>query len=414
MYMTPYESPIYFILLLLALIPLIIQLKRGKKFMWYQNLITVFFLYISFGGPGYPTAIALIMYLIWQILLITGYFHYRKSKNSTVIFYLAVLMALLPLIIVKIIPFIKSLSLKNPSLLTTNNLDTVASLVGFLGISYLTFKSVQMVMDIRDEMITDYQARNFFQFLIFFPTISSGPIDRYERFEEDLLNVPDKKTYDAMLYSGVHMIYKGLLYKFILAILIDKFLLVPFQEQALAAGGLSWPLVGVMYSYTLYLFFDFAGYSLFAVGTSRIMGYDTPINFNKPFISHNIKDFWERWHISLSTWFRDYVYMRLMMTLLKKRVFKSRIVTSNIGYFVLFLLMAIWHGITWYYLVYGLYHASLICLTDWWIRFKRKNKRKKKIWLPSNKLTHVFAIFLTFNAVAFGLLLFSGFLDKLL
>ena len=94
---------------------------------------------------------------------------------------------------------------------------------------------------------------------------------------------------------------------------------------------------------------------------------------------------------------------------LKKKFFKSKIVMSNIGYFALFLLMGIWHGLTWYYIVYGLYHACLICLTDAWIRFKKKHKEQ----LPSNKFTHGLAVFLTFQAVCFGFLIFSGFLDKL-
>ena len=186
--------------------------------------------------------------------------------------------------------------------------------------------------------------------------------------------------------------------------------MMPFVAKiAEKDGGLSWALVGYMYVYSMYLFFDFAGYSLFAVGTSYLMGYDTPMNFNKPFLSWNIKEFWNRWHMTLSFWFRDYIYMRLMFTLIKKKVFKSRIVASNVGYFALFVIMGVWHGLTWYYLVYGLYHAGLICLTDAWLRFKKKHKEK----IPSNKLTHGLAIFLTFNAVCFSFLIFSGFLDTL-
>ncbi len=169
-------------------------------------------------------------------------------------------------------------------------------------------------------------------------------------------------------------------------------------------------LVGYMYVYSMYLFFDFAGYSLFAVGTSKLMGYETPPNFNKPFLSWNIKEFWNRWHMTLSFWFRDYIYMRLMFTLIKKKTFKSRIVASNVGYFALFLIMGVWHGLTWYYILYGFYHAALICLTDAWLRFKKKHKKQ----IPSNKFTHALAIFLTFNAVCLSFLIFSGFLDKLI
>ena len=114
--------------------------------------------------------------------------------------------------------------------------------------------------------------------------------------------------------------------------------------------------------------------------------------------------------MSLSFWFRDYVYMRLMFTLIKKKVFKSRIVASNIGYFALFLIMGVWHGLTWYYLVYGLFHATAICLNDAWLRFKKKHQKQ----LPSNHLTKGLAIFITFHTVCFSLLIFSGFFDTLI
>ncbi|QIL46973.1 D-alanyl-lipoteichoic acid biosynthesis protein DltB [Vagococcus coleopterorum] len=407
---SPYENPSYFILLGVALIPLVVQLLRGKRMMWYQNILTVYFLIISFGGPSLRSAFALCSYILWQTILVYIYFKYRQKRNNTGIFYGAVTLAILPLFLVKIIPFINSRTWFEPVVNNHPSLLSVPSFIGFLGISYLTFKAVQMVMEIRDGIITEYHIGRYLQFMLFFPTISSGPIDRYRRFESDLLNAPEKNEYVDMLSTGIHKIFMGFVYKFILAYLFGTILLPKMSHAAIADGGISWGLIGYMYIYTFYLFFDFAGYSLFAIGTSNIMGYNTPENFNKPFLAKNIKDFWDRWHISLSSWFRDYIYMRLMFTLLKKKVFKSRVVASNVGYFVLFLIMALWHGLTWFYLVYGLYHATLVCVTDWWLRFKRKHRKK----LPKNKYTHAFAVVLTFHAVAFGLLLFSGFLDTLL
>lgn len=409
-HMTPYESPLYFLFLMIALIPIIIALLNGKKILWYQNIITLVFLFITFGGPSLKPAFALFVFTLWQLILAISYLKYRKDNNADFVFYLAVIGAILPLFIIKLIPFVQQLNESNGIMFNNTTLSNAGSFIGFLGISYLTFKSVQVVMDLRDGKLQDFKIKDYLQFLLFFPTISSGPIDRFERFKEDLSRVPDKNEYIQMLENGLHKIFIGFLYKFIIAILLNKFLLEPLQETAITKGGFSIELLAVMYVYTLYLFFDFAGYSLFAIGTSKIMGYNTPDNFNKPFISHNIKEFWNRWHMSLSFWFRDYVYMRLMYTLIKNKVFKSRIVASNVGYFVLFILMGLWHGFTWYYLVYGIYHATLICSTDSWLRFKRKHKKQ----LPSNKLTHAFSVFLTFNAVAFGLLLFSGILDKLI
>ncbi|MGO2082393.1 D-alanyl-lipoteichoic acid biosynthesis protein DltB [Vagococcus sp.] len=392
-FLTPYETPFYFILLAIFLLPLILMSLRGKRVMWYQNIVTLLFLWMGFAGPNIKQGISLIIYIIWQCLLTAWYFNYRKEKNKSLVFYLTVFLSILPMVLIKLEPFVVS-----------------TTIFGFLGYSYLTFKSVQVIMEMRDGILKDYKLSNYIQFLIFFPTISSGPIDRYRRFTKDLETPPTKDKYIEFLGKGIHFIFLGFLYKFILGYFLGSQLLPLVQQMALSKSGVFLGTIGYMYVYSLYLFFDFAGYSLFAVGTSYLMGYDTPINFNKPFLSQNIKDFWNRWHMSLSFWFRDYVYMRLMFTLLKKKVFKSRIVASNIGYFALFLLMGVWHGLEWHYIVYGLYHASLICINDAWLRYKKKHKEK----LPSNRATKALSIFITFNAVCFSFLIFSGFIDVLI
>ncbi|MGM0124563.1 D-alanyl-lipoteichoic acid biosynthesis protein DltB [Enterococcus sp. AZ194] len=396
-HMIPYANPLYFIWLIIALLPMILLLLyKGKRWGWYQIALTLVFLYISFGGQYWQQGVALIGYVIFQTLLVYGYHYYRTKKpnNRSSIFYLAVAAAILPLFLVKVTPFF----------------DGQASIFNFLGISYLTFKSVQMIMEMRDGLIKEYHPFRYIQFLLFFPTISSGPIDRYRRFEKELLEAPSKEKYVDFLEKGVWNIFLGFFYKFILGYYLGQVMLPGVTKEIMSHGLFSWSFFGYMYVYSLYLFFDFAGYSLFAVGVSNLMGYDTPVNFNKPFLAPNIKEFWNRWHMSLSFWFRDYIYMRLMFTLIKKKVFKSRIVASNVGYFALFLIMGVWHGLTWYYVLYGLYHALLICGNDAWIRFKKKKGKN----LPSNKATKVFSIVVTFHAVCFSFLIFSGILDQLL
>jgi Predicted membrane protein involved in D-alanine export len=153
----------------------------------------------------------------------------------------------------------------------------------------------------------------------------------------------------------------------------------------------------------MYLFFDFAGYSALAVGTSYVFAIRTPDNFNKPFLSTSIKDFWNRWHISLSTWFRDYVYMRLIYFCAKKKIPLNKYILSYIGYFVLFGLMGLWHGNQAFYIVYGFYHAILMTGFD---VFSNLNKNLK-LW-KNEKWWRLLAIFITFHCVCFGFLIFSG------
>ncbi|WP_338417499.1 MBOAT family O-acyltransferase, partial [Oenococcus oeni] len=112
------------------------------------------------------------------------------------------------------------------------------------------------------------------------------------------------------------------------------------KQMAISAGkGLSWPLLYVMYTYGFDLFFDFAGYSLFAVAISYLMGIETPMNFKQPFKSKNLKEFWNRWHISLSFWFRDFVFMRMVFVMKKRRLFKKSTTYSSVAYVLNMLLM---------------------------------------------------------------------------
>ncbi|MDR1018847.1 MAG: D-alanyl-lipoteichoic acid biosynthesis protein DltB [Lachnospiraceae bacterium] len=390
--MIPYESPRYFIPLIVAIIPLIIAHLKGKKWMGYQAVFTFAFLWLTFGGPNIRSGIALLCYGVWQVLIVKGYEYYRITlkKNTTHIFIISILLSLVPLFCVKLTPFI----IHKPSLF------------GFLGISYLTFKSINVIMEIRDGALKEVKLLHFIYFMYFFPTISSGPIDRYRRFANDMDESFANKDYINMLGKGFTCIFIGLFYKFIVGYLIDIYALHPFAIEA-TKYPVIFNLLKVMYSYGLYLFFDFAGYSMFAVGVSYIMGYEIPKNFNLPFISKNIKDFWNRWHMSLSFWFRDFVYMRLVYFIVKKRVIKNRNVISNISYFGLFLLMGAWHGLTWYYLAYGAYHAVLMCVTDAWIRWKKKHKGL----VPTGKAIDVINIVLTFHAVMFSFLIFSGIFD---
>lgn len=393
--MQPYQNPTYFLFITLALIPIIIANLYEKKLHWYQSIITVAFLLLSFGGIKWHQGIALIIYVVLEVILIKIYYEYRKRANVSWIFYIAVIVAIIPLVIVKITPAVYG---------------GKASIIGFLGISYITFKIVGMIMEIRDGAIKEFKLRQTVEFLLFFPTISSGPIDRYRRFLGDYDKKLPQKKYLDMLEKGVWYIFLGFVYKFFIAYFFGTILLPQVGQNALAHGGISWWLVAYMYVYSMDLFFDFAGYSLFAVGTSYIMGIATPMNFNKPFSAPNIKEFWNRWHMTLSFWFRDYIYMRLVFFIMKKKLIKSKITIANLGYLTLFLIMGFWHGVTWYYIVYGLFHACAIIICDMWLRFKKKHRDQ----IPSNRFTKMFAVFLTFNIVCFSFLIFSGFLNTML
>ena len=275
---------------------------------------------------------------------------------------------------------------------------TSLHLLAFIGISYMSFKTIQIMLEISDGLIKEkITVKDYLQFLLFFPTVSAGPIDRSRRFLKEINEVMPRKEYLELAGDGVYRIVLGLLYKIVLSTYVYQMLL------ALNNTGTVVYSIKYMYLYTLYLFFDFAGYSLMAVGSSNILGIQTPMNFNKPFLSVDIKDFWTRWHITLSTWLRDFVFSRVLMQVIRKKWFKNRLHNATYAYMVNMLVMGFWHGLSVSYIVYGFYHGVLMAGFEVYQKksnFYKKNKNKK--WYK------LLSWFVTMNLVMIGFFIFSG------
>ncbi|WP_077304852.1 D-alanyl-lipoteichoic acid biosynthesis protein DltB [Terribacillus halophilus] len=381
--MTPYSSFLFFIILGVLLLPTMVLGIMGKRLRYYNVFVSIVVLAIIFseGSAGF---LSLVAFTALQLLLIKGYIAYRQKKNNSLVFYVMSMLSILPLILSKVLPIL-----------------AVDNLASFLGISYLTFRAVQIIIETRDGLIK--QQLSIYQlvhFMLFYPTISSGPIDRFRRFQKDEEKRWAPEEYKELLYKGINKIFLGFLYKFIIGYSINTYFIMNLDH--IADGMFTYHLL-YMYSYSLYLFFDFAGYTAFAVGVSYIMGIRSPENFNKPFISRNIKDFWNRWHMSLSFWFRDYVFMRFVFLMKKKKWIQNKMLVSNLGYILLFLLMGIWHGLAIQYIIYGAYHALMMTGFNFFETWNKKHKR----W-PTGRMMTVVSIIITFHVVCFGFYLFSG------
>ena len=263
----------------------------------------------------------------------------------------------------------------------------------------MSFKTIQIMIEISDGLIKEkIRLKDYLQFLLFFPTVSSGPIDRSRRFEADIKEKQTKTQYLELAGVGVYRLVLGLLYKLVLSTYAYHHL-----SLLTNTGTITYSLK-YMYLYTFYLFFDFAGYSLMAVGSSNILGISTPMNFNKPFLSIDIKDFWNRWHISLSTWLRDFVFSRVFMEATKKKRFnKKRLTTAMYAYMVNMVLMGFWHGLTISYIIYGFYHGVLMAGFEY---YQKKSKfykaNRNKTWYK------ILSWFITINLIMIGLYIFSG------
>ncbi|MDU9011708.1 MAG: D-alanyl-lipoteichoic acid biosynthesis protein DltB [Staphylococcus epidermidis] len=375
----------------------------GKRSYIYNGISTAIMIVIIFAsdkhkllGQKYLSAqlFCFIIYVIWQVALIMYYYQSRQRKNTFTKFVTIMVLSILPLAIVKIL---------QSSWLGGHQIhfheSKLIEFVGFLGISYVTFKSVQLIMEIRDGSIKEIKVGKLIQFISFFPTISSGPIDRYKRYVKDDKKVPSGAEYRELVIKAIHMIMLGFLYKYIIAYLIQTYAVNPLQ---LNLHGFTHMWL-YMYAYSLYLFFDFAGYSLFAIAVSYLYGIKTPPNFKQPFKAKNIKDFWNRWHMTLSFWFRDCIYMRSLFYMSRKKLLKSQFAMSNVAFFLNFFIMGVWHGLEVYYIVYGLYHAALFIGYGYYERWRKKHPPR---W--QNGFTTAISIIITFHFVTFGFLIFSG------
>ena len=334
---------------------------------------------LLFAGAIYGKSRAMIVYLlafvIYQYFLVFLAQSIEVKRMQPLIF-----LSILPLVINKVFAL------------------TSLHLLAFIGISYMSFKTIQIMLEISDGLIKEkITVKDYLQFLLFFPTVSAGPIDRSRRFLKEINEVMPRKEYLELAGDGVYRIVLGLLYKIVLSTYVYQMLL------ALNNTGTVVYSIKYMYLYTLYLFFDFAGYSLMAVGSSNILGIQTPMNFNKPFLSVDIKDFWTRWHITLSTWLRDFVFSRVLMQVIRKKWFKNRLHNATYAYMVNMLVMGFWHGLSVSYIVYGFYHGVLMAGFEVYQKksnFYKKNKNKN--WYK------LLSWFVTMNLVMIGFFIFSG------
>ena len=374
--MIPFSGLLFFYLLFLGLLPAVVLGLLGKKLHYYGIFLCAAMLVIVFWQNGQLAALAL--FFLWEMVLCCLF--WRLPKRTRPLLWAAVILALGPLGLIKLGEVLQPFSLFR-----------------LMGASYMRFRAVQVLLDIYDGRLQKLRPVALGYFLLFFPAVSSGPIDRYRRFLSDLDRPPDREHYRTLLAQGIWKLAGGCVSAVVISGFIQQYWLA-----ALPASGFGATL-SYMYGYTFYLFFNFAGYSSMAIGTGYLLGIQMPENFNQPFLSVDMKDFWSRWHISLSTWLRDYLYSRFVMKSLKQKRFSNPRTASYLGYVLNMMAMGAWHGLQPQYLLYGVYHSALMCLNEV-LDLHCKSFRSFK----NHGAGQVVCVLVTFHLFSFGLLIFSG------
>ena len=218
-----------------------------------------------------------------------------------------------------------------------------------IGISFFTFQAMSYIIDVyRNKIPSQKKPVNIALYISLFPQLIAGPIVRYHDIAEQII----KRTVNfEALAIGIRLFIFGLGKKMIIANpmgeVADKIFTIPLD---FLTTPLAW--IGII-CYTLQIYFDFSGYSDMAIGLGRMLGFKFPENFNYPYISQSIREFWKRWHISLSSWFKDYLYIPLGGN-------RGTRLRTYFNLWIVFLLCGLWHGASWNFIIWGMLHGTFL------------------------------------------------------
>ncbi|MFX4241756.1 MBOAT family O-acyltransferase [Aliarcobacter butzleri] len=285
-----------------------------------------------------------------------------------------------------------------PMILHKLDIDPIFKIIG---ISYITFRTIQAIVDSQNYGKLSFM--EFTSFLLFPTTLLAGPIDRSYRFQEDL-----KKGYENLTLQNVgkgwDILIVGVLFKFVIAQLVAMYWLAKIDENSTNFLDMA----NSAYSYTTYLFFDFAGYSAMAVGLSFMIGIFIPMNFNHPYLAPNPQDFWRRFHITLGTWLTDYFFKPLYKYLHQYPYLKNRkLLLQNIAITCTFLLMGMWNGLTWYFIFSGFLFGIYSSIHNAYVLYVKKGGYDYFSFFPEIISINL-KRFLMINGAVFALYFFSG------
>lgn len=266
--------------------------------------------------------------------------------------------------------FIASLS----RILTALHITTITRRFDLLlpvGISFYTFQALGYIIDVyRGEIKAEKNVVRYALFVSFFPQLVAGPIERSKNLLFQIRNISTTKLWNAKrVVSGAILMLWGYFMKMVIADRISLLVNTVFDNYRMYG---STELIIAALGFAVQIYCDFGSYSLIAIGAAKILGFELMENFNTPYFAHNIKDFWSRWHISLSTWFKDYLYIPLG----GNRKGKIR---RAVNLMIVFLVSGLWHGASWKFVAWGSIHGFYQVAADFIYPYRQRIEQKLKI-----------------------------------
>jgi len=277
-----------------------------------------------------------------------------------------------------------------------------ASDIRWLGFSFLAFRLLHTLRDRITGRLPVLTLQEYVIYAIFYPAFTAGPIDRVQRFVQNLQQ-PYKLSFSSAILGGKRILI-GIFYKFVLADGLTLFALN--SNNAGQVTSIVWLWI-ILYAFAFRIFFDFSGYTHIAIGTGYLVGIQLPENFDKPYRKRNLTLFWNSWHMTLAAWFRAYFFNPLTRSLRSQYPQLSLPFIIFIGQMSTFILIGLWHGITWNFAIWGAWHGFGLFIHNRWADLVRPKQSGSETQTRLQHLAGIGSIFLTFNYVCLGWVWFA-------
>jgi D-alanyl-lipoteichoic acid acyltransferase DltB (MBOAT superfamily) len=272
----------------------------------------------------------------------------------------------------------------------------------FIGISYMAFRLSYLTLECRWEAVETPGFWDYMGFAFFLPTLSVGPISTYRLHSESLMRAEPVPYTEALL-----RILKGLVKYVFLSNIFNQFSYASLLLDGRPHSGID--LVVAAFSFYIYLYLNFSGYCDMAIGTAKLLGIRVAENFDNPFRARNVKDFWNRWHITLSTYVRDVVFSPLSKALTFRWGIKNTNHAVAVAILVVFVVVGIWHGVGLNYLAFGLVQGLGVIANHYYAIFlKRRLGKERFIAYSKNRTIEALSVCMTFTYTAASLFFFAN------
>jgi alginate O-acetyltransferase complex protein AlgI len=342
-------------------------------------------------APLLPFSLYAILFLLLPLFLALWFARWRYGLSA------AIVLLILLFIILKTPALSVALS-KGLRLLAQQDVARAAATdVRWLGFSFIAFRLLHTLRDRQMGRLPAVSLSEYATYALFFPALTAGPIDRLERFLQDLRRPLGINASDV-LQAGIRLSL-GMLKKFVLA---DTLALIALNDtNALELRSTLWSW-GVVYAYAWQIYWDFSGYTDIAIGLGLLFGIRLPENFRHPYSMPNLTQFWNNWHMTLTQWFRAYTFNPLTRSLRKTGM--SPVAIIFLTQMSTMLLIGLWHGVTWNFVLWGIWHGIGLFIHNRWSEWIRPRLQLTPRWQAS---LQVIGVLLTFHYVSLGWVFFA-------